>query len=237
MATIVGILGSVTPPGRSLKALEFAMRAALQHEPTLEARTFNLADFKISFADGRPPEEFGDDTTTIVSEIALAEAVILASPVYRGSFSGVLKNLLDNVPVEALRSKPCGIIAIGATNHHYLCVDWHLRDVLAWFGALVAPTSVYLSSEDFPSGEPSDEARRELSELAMTVLRLRAAVPPISCSLGPDPLAAHPRVSVMQDFGTIHSRKISTAKALNAPAVRTGWRKKSSLRVAECRMP
>ncbi len=142
MATIVGILGSVTPPGRSLKALEFAMRAALQHEPTLEARTFNLADFKISFADGRPP------TTTIVSEIALAEAVILASPVYRGSFSGVLKNLLDNVPVEAPRSKPCGIIAIGATNHHYLGVDWHLRDVLAWFGALVAPTSVYLSSED-----------------------------------------------------------------------------------------
>jgi len=193
MATIVGILGSVTPPGRSLKALEFAMRAALQHEPTLEARTFNLADFKISFADGRPPEEFGDDTAEIIGEIALAEAVILASPVYRGSFSGVLKNLLDNVPVEALRSKPCGIIAIGATNHHYLGVDWHLRDVLAWFGALVAPTSVYLSSEDFPSGEPSNEARRELSELTMTVLRLRAAVPPTSCSLGPDPLAAHRR--------------------------------------------
>jgi FMN reductase len=193
MATIVGILGSVTPPGRSLKALEFAMRAALQHEATLEARTFNLADFKLSFADGRPPEEFGDDTATIVSEIALAEAIILASPVYRGSFSGVLKNLLDNVPVEALRSKPCGIIAVGATNHHYLGVDWHLRDVLAWFGALVAPTSVYLSSADFADGEPSDEARQELAKLTASVLRLRAAVPPVSGSLGPDPLAARRR--------------------------------------------
>jgi FMN reductase len=193
MATIVGILGSVTPPGRSLKALEFAMRAALQHEPTLEARTFNLADFKISFADGRPPEQFGDDTATIVREIALAEAVILASPVYRGSFSGVLKNLLDNVPVETLRSKPCGIIAVGATNHHYLGVDWHLRDVLAWFGALVAPTSVYLSSEDFPDGQPSEEARRELANLTATVLRLRAAVAPVLGSLGPDPLAARRR--------------------------------------------
>ena len=193
MATIVGILGSVTPPGRSLKALEFAMRAALQLEPTLEARTFNLADFKISFADGRPPEQFDDDTAAIVREIALAEAVILASPVYRGSFSGVLKNLLDNVPVEALRSKPCGIIAVGAATHHYLGVDWHLRDVLAWFGALVAPTSVYLSSDDFPGGEPSDEARHELAQLTATVLRLRAAVPPASRSLGPDPLPAHRR--------------------------------------------
>jgi FMN reductase len=105
----------------------------------------------------------------------------------------VLKNLLDNVPVEALRSKPCGIIAIGATNHHYLGADWHLRDVLAWFGALVAPTSVYLLLEDFSSGEPSDEARYERSELTMTVLRLRAAVPPTSFSLGPDPLAARRR--------------------------------------------
>ncbi len=101
--------------------------------------------------------------------------------------------MLDNVPVEALRSKPCGIIAIGATNHHYLGIDWHLRDVLAWFGALVAPTSVYLSSEDFPSGEPSDEAGHELSELTMTVLRLRAAVRPASRSLGPDPLAGRRR--------------------------------------------
>jgi FMN reductase len=193
MATIVGILGSVTPPGRSLKALEFALRAAVQDEPTLEARTFNLADFKISFADGRPPEQFGDDTAAIVREIASAEVVILASPVYRGSFSGVLKNLLDNIPVEALRTKPCGIIAIGATNHHYLGVDWHLRDVLAWFGALVAPTSVYLSSEDFPGGEPSDEARHQLRELTMTVLRLRAAVPPALARLGPDPLAARRR--------------------------------------------
>src|SRR6266851_6343507 len=107
MATIVGILGSVTPPGAVTQGARIrdAMRAAVQHEPTLEAPTFNLADFTISFADGRPPEEFGDDTAEIIGEIALAEAVILASPLYRGSFSGVLKNLLDNVPVEALRSK------------------------------------------------------------------------------------------------------------------------------------
>ena len=38
---------------------------------------------------------------------------------------------------------------MGATQHHFLGVDWHLRDVLAWFGALVVPTSVYLVSADF----------------------------------------------------------------------------------------
>ena len=38
---------------------------------------------------------------------------------------------------------------MGATPHHYLGVDWQLRAVLAWFGALVVPTSVYLESAHF----------------------------------------------------------------------------------------
>ena len=54
---------------------------------------------------------------------------------------------------------------MGATNHHYLGVDWHLRDVLAWFGAIVVPTSVYLSSSDFVDGNLSEEAQRDLSSL------------------------------------------------------------------------
>ncbi|MGH7935150.1 MAG: NADPH-dependent FMN reductase, partial [Candidatus Binataceae bacterium] len=168
MAMMVGILGSVTPPGRSLRALEYAMRSARESEAGLEALTFNLADYRISFADGRPPEQFGDDTAAVIGEIARADAVIFGSPVYRGSFSGVLKNLLDHLPIEALRGKPCGIIAIGATHHHYLGVEWHLRDVLSWFGALVAPTAIYLSSADFVEGEPSSEARQNLAALVDT---------------------------------------------------------------------
>ena len=87
-----------------------------------------------SFADGRPPEQYGDDTASIVARVGAADAVILASPVYRGSFTGALKNLLDHLPVDALAGKPVGIVAMGASAHHYLGVDWHLRDVLAWFG-------------------------------------------------------------------------------------------------------
>jgi NAD(P)H-dependent FMN reductase len=93
------------------------------------------------FADGRPLDRFPDDTARVVGAIAEADVVLLASPVYRASFTGALKNLLDLTPVEALRAKPVGIVAMGATLHHYLGVDWQLRAVLAWFGALVVPTS------------------------------------------------------------------------------------------------
>jgi len=114
--------------------------------------------------------------------------VLLASPVYRGTFTGALKNLLDLAPVDALRSKPVGIVAMGATPHHYLGVDWHLRDVLAWFGALVAPTSVYLESAHFKDGALADPgARAALTQLVATLLTM-AAYP--RDALDPPPLAS-----------------------------------------------
>jgi NAD(P)H-dependent FMN reductase len=114
--------------------------------------------------------------------------VLLASPVYRASFTGALKNLLDLTPVEALRAKPVGIVAMGATSHHYLGVDWQLRAVLAWFGALVVPTSVYLESSHFQDGKLADPGgRAALTDLVTALIAMTA------CSRdhpGPPPLAA-----------------------------------------------
>jgi FMN reductase len=187
MPTLIAILGSVTPPGRSSQALDYLLTVARETDPALTNIGLNLAHYRIAFADGRPPEAFADDTAKVVAQVQGADAVILLSPVYRASLSGSLKNLLDHLPLEALRDKPCGIVAIGATPHHYLGVDRHLRDILAWFGALTTPTSVYLTSSDFTNGLPTEAARHELAELACSVLRLRSAVAGISW--GPMPLA------------------------------------------------
>jgi NAD(P)H-dependent FMN reductase len=154
----------------------------------VSASLLNLADHRVSFADGREPEAFTDDTGTVVARVREADAVLLASPVYRGSFTGALKNLLDLTPVEALRNKPVGIVAMGATLHHYLGVDWQLRAILAWFGALVLPTSVYLESAQFKDGKLADDAARAaLTELVAALLDLAAGP---KRSLGPPPLAA-----------------------------------------------
>ena len=154
----------------------------------VSASLLSLGDHRISFADGRPLDRFTDDTAPVVARLAEADAILLASPVYRASFTGVLKNLLDLTPVDALRDKPVGIVAMGATLHHYLGVDAHLRAVLAWFGALVAPTSVYLDSTHFKDGQlAADAARAALVDLVATVLALASSV---KRPLGPPPLAA-----------------------------------------------
>jgi len=184
---LVAVVGSVTPPGRLNQAMGLAIETAAAR-PDCSASLVNLADYRISFADGRPLDRLEDDSAHLVGQIVAADAVLLASPVYRGSFTGALKNLLDLAPVEALRGKPVGIVAMGATLHHYLGVDWHLRAVLAWFGALALPTSVYLESAHFKDGKLADaDARTSLSDLVHSVLALAGSV---RATLGPPPLAS-----------------------------------------------
>jgi FMN reductase len=188
---ITVVLGSVTPPGRLRRALSGAVDRAAADRAARPARIelIDLAEQRIAFADGRPPEALDDDTPQLVATIAGADAVVLATPVYRGSLTGALKNLLDHVPVPALRGTPVGIVAMGGSDHHYLGAERHLRDVLAFFGAHPLPTAVYLSSRDFADGVPGERAADELdalfSAVAALAQALRAAPP-----LGPAPLAA-----------------------------------------------
>lgn len=183
------IVGSVTPPGRLLSATRWLLDNAQGSHQGVEIQLVNLADQRIAFADGRPPEQYGDDTAELVESVRRADGVIVASPVYRGSITGALKNFLDHLPLEALAAKPVGIIAMGATHHHFLGADWHLRDILAWFGAIVVPTSVYLVSEDFTAGQLAESARQDLNDLAAAVIKLSALRPEPGKYLGPKPLA------------------------------------------------
>ena len=186
---LVAVLGSATAPGRLHRALTEALaRVAAGGEASAELIDLGVA--RIAPADGRAPEQLGDDTAATIAAIAAADAVLLATPVYRGSMTGTLKNLIDHVPIEALRGKPVAIVAMGASDHHYLGAERHLRDVLSFFGALLCPTASYLSSRDFEDGEVTARAAQELDEAIAAALALaRAGVG----SLGPDPLGARAR--------------------------------------------
>ncbi|MBV8133122.1 MAG: NAD(P)H-dependent oxidoreductase [Alphaproteobacteria bacterium] len=191
MADAPGLLmlvGAATPPGRLAAAIATTAEAA-RTGGDVAVEILNLAETPIDICDGRPLESYGEATRQAVVRIAAAAAVLIGAPVYRASYPGVLKNLLDIVPVEALQNKPVGIVAMGGSPHHYLAVDTQLRQVLAWFGALVAPTSVYVTGGDFRDGElTSETARKELVALTDTLMTLARRLDP--ASLGPMPLAA-----------------------------------------------
>lgn len=183
--TLTVLLGSVTPPGRLHRAIATAAARAADRHEGLEVTTFDLATLELPYADGAPP---AGDTARVVDAVTAASAVLIATPIYRGSLTGSLKNLLDHLPVPALRDTPTALTTMGASDHHFLGADRHLRDILTFFGALVTPTSAYLTSRDFADGIPSDDALSRLDALIDSALRLaaRAGDEPF----GPPPIGA-----------------------------------------------
>jgi FMN reductase len=63
-------------------------------------------------------------------EVELADAVVVATPVYKASYSGVLKTFLDLLPEDALAGKTVLPLATGGTIAHLLSIDYALRPVL-----------------------------------------------------------------------------------------------------------
>ena len=174
---LVVIHGAPTPPGRLFRATE----AVIDHARSLEAVRFvDLIDLSAM------PFGTTGDASSSVATVTAASAVVVMSPVYRASIPGALKWLIDELPVDALKFKPVGIAAMGGSAHHYLAVDRHLRDILAWFGALVAPTSVYATGKSFDEGgAPTAELQGELRLLVDGVVALSSR-----SVVGPEPLAA-----------------------------------------------
>ena len=191
MPTLLGIHGTVTNPGRLHQALESALAAAAAHDSSITTELLPLGDHQISFADGRPPEAYGDDTEKVFEQVTSADMYIIATPIFRASFTGALKNLLDHIPVEGMMGKACGLIGMGATDHHYLTVDTQLRPVLAWFGAHLVPGQVYLKSQHFQDGKLAEpKAIVGLETLGRSVIALHKSLGGNAESAGPPPLAA-----------------------------------------------
>ncbi|WFR73397.1 NAD(P)H-dependent oxidoreductase [Prescottella defluvii] len=130
---LLTVYGSPTPPGKLARALGLI-------EDDVRTRCPGWAVERLA------PEPTADPVVArwgadAIERVQAADAVVLASPVFRGSFTGTLKLLVDALPNEALRSKPVGILTVAAAPHHFLSAERHLRDVLAWFGASPPPTA------------------------------------------------------------------------------------------------
>ncbi|HSD37249.1 MAG TPA: NADPH-dependent FMN reductase [Rhodocyclaceae bacterium] len=70
-----------------------------------------------------------------VAAVAEADAIIIATPVYKAAYSGLLKVFLDLLPQDAFTGKLVLPIASGGSLAHTLAIDYTLRPVLASLNA------------------------------------------------------------------------------------------------------
>lgn len=175
------VYGALTPAGRLAKALDATRRGVETHGA--EAVVVDLSTMPA----GRPGEASPEEAAGIAA-LDAAAGVLLFSPVYRAASPGALKNFLDLTPLSALEAKPVGIVAMGATLHHFLGVDQSLHTALSWFGSILVPPGVYLTSESFENGAPVAATAAELDQFAGTMVDMAKRL--AGLTLKPRPIAA-----------------------------------------------
>ncbi|WP_082551781.1 NADPH-dependent FMN reductase [Massilia sp. Root351] len=92
--------------------------------------------------------EIGDEgVQRAIRAVASAQAIVIATPVYKASYSGVLKAFLDLLPQDGLAGKVVLPIATGGTQSHMLALDYALRPVLHALAAKQVLTSIFATSQ------------------------------------------------------------------------------------------
>ncbi len=87
-----------------------------------------------------------------------ADALIVASPVYKGSYTGLFKHFLDLIDPAALAGKPVLLAATGGGDRHALVIEHQLRPVFGFFEAHTLATGLYASSTDFQGDRLASDA-------------------------------------------------------------------------------
>lgn len=96
-----------------------------------------------------------------------ADVLVVATPVYRGAYTGLFKHFFDFIDQDVLIDTPVLLAATGGSERHALVIDHQLRPLFSFFQACTLPLGVYATDRDFLDGQVHDEALRQRMRLAV----------------------------------------------------------------------
>ena len=169
---VVGLSGNLRRPSRT-RALVEAAGIELARSRRATFRLADLIDAGPGLGAALSRRDLSPEAAELLHAVESADALIIGSPVYKGSYTGLFKHLFDLVEPGALAGKPVLLTATGGGPRHALVVEHALRPLFGFFAALTVPTAVYASDGDFLDGRLVDagilsclsEAARQLSSL------------------------------------------------------------------------
>lgn len=129
---------------------ELAARGQAPSTEVVELREL-VGDIAGRLVTGFPPPRL----SAAIDAATAADGLIVVTPVFAASYSGLFKSFFDVIDPDALSGKPVVIAATGGTARHSLVLEHAVRPLFAYLRAVAVPTAVFAASEDWGSGETS----------------------------------------------------------------------------------
>jgi FMN reductase len=159
------VVGNPKPRGRTFAAARLVAERLTGRPADLE---FDLVDFGAGLLD------WGDASVArAVADVQSADLVVVASPTFKASYTGLLKLFLDRFGAGSLAAVTVVPLMLGGDSRHSLAPEAFLKPVLAELGASVPTRGLFLLDSDADSGFAGSDALASWLELARRQLPAR----------------------------------------------------------------
>lgn len=140
--------------------------AVVGHDASVEVQVVELRDLAVEIAHNLTNGFPGRKLAAALDTVAGADGLVVVTPVFSASYSGLLKSFFDVLDRDALAGKPVLVAATGGSARHSLVLEHAMRPLFAYLRAVVVPTGVYAASEDWGAEGLAGRIERAASELA-----------------------------------------------------------------------
>jgi FMN reductase len=161
----------------STRLLADRLAAATAGRTSAEVEVVELRDLAVEIAHNLTNGFPGRKLAAALDAVTAADGLIVVTPVFSASYSGLFKSFFDVLDPEATAGKPVLIAATGGSARHSLVLEHALRPLFAHLRAVVVPTAVYAASEDWGAQGLPERIERAAGELAALMTGLSAAGP------------------------------------------------------------
>lgn len=164
---VVAVSGSLTDPSRTTALVEAIVEAVARVIP-IEAHVITINSLGPHLAGALSRRALPPVAEQELQSIENADLLIVATPVYRASFTGLFKHLFDFVDQYALVDTPVLLAATGGSERHALIIEHQLRPLFGFFQSLALPVGVYAHDSDFTDYRISNDQLTERIDRAIT---------------------------------------------------------------------
>ena len=163
---LVAVSGGLQRPSRAAALAEHLLDLIADQVPC-EQRLIELGQLAPRLAGAVWRSQLPDTVENDLAAVEQADILVVATPVYRGSYTGLFKHFFDFIHQDALIDKPVLLAATGGSERHALVIDHQLRPLFSFFQARTLPLGVYVTDMDFVDHRLHNEALIQRAALAI----------------------------------------------------------------------